>query len=73
MLTIAASLIAVLPTANAAVTFYTEYVYVAVSPNPVGVNQQVLLVLWTADLPPDIGETAGLVPGGRAAYYDVII
>jgi hypothetical protein len=73
MLTIAGTLIAVLPTANAAVTNYNTYVYVGASPNPVGVNQQVLLVMWTAQIPPDIGEQTGLIPGGRAAWYNVAI
>ena len=72
-LTIAASLVAVLPIANAAVTTYHTYVYCAASPSTIGVNQQVLLTWWTAQMPPDIGETAGTVPGGRAAWYNVIL
>jgi hypothetical protein len=73
MLTIAASLIAVLPTANAAINYYNSFVYVCTSPGIIGIDQQVLIVMWTAEMPPDIGETAGLVPGGRAAWYDVTI
>jgi hypothetical protein len=48
-----------------------SYVYCAVSPNIVGVGQRVLLVMWTADMPLDIGEIAGTAPGGRAAWYNV--
>jgi outer membrane protein assembly factor BamB len=59
-----------LPTINAEVTTTTSYIYCSVSNRIIGVNQQQLLVLWTADMPPDIGEQAGLVPGGRAAWYD---
>jgi len=75
MLTIAASLITYLPTANAAEYYYTTYVYCFVGPNPVGVGQRTLLVMWTADIPPDIGEIAGEVasPTGRAAWYNVQI
>jgi hypothetical protein len=68
MLSITGSFV-LLPPVNAAITYHTSYIYVEVAPNLVGVGQQVLLVLWPADLPPDIGEQAGLVPGGRAAYY----
>ena len=32
-----------------------------------------LLLTWTADIPPDIGEQDGLIPGGRAAWYDITI
>jgi hypothetical protein len=71
VLTIAISLITFLPTVNAAVTNYTSYVYCSVGNSVIGVGQQVLLVMWTADIPPDIGEIAGTVPGGRAAWYNV--
>ena len=67
MLTIAASLVA-LPTVNAAVNYYTSQVYVSVSRDVIGVGQQMLLVMWTADIPPDIGEQA---IGGRAVWYNV--
>jgi hypothetical protein len=74
VLTIAFTLVA-LPTVNAAVNYYTEYVYVSIAPNLVGVNQQVLLVWWAADVPPDIGEAAGLVssPSGRAGWAGVTL
>jgi len=71
MLTFAATLVTFLPTVNAAVNYYTSYVYCSVGNSVIGVNQQVLLVMWTADLPPDIGEIAGTVPGGRARWYNV--
>jgi hypothetical protein len=70
VLTIAISL-TFLPTVNAEVINYTSYVYCSVSPNVIGVGQQMLLVMWTAEMPPDIGEIAGTAPGGRAAWYDV--
>ena len=71
ILTIAATLIIGLPFVNAAVTNYNTYVYCSVGNSVIGVNQQVLLILWTADMPPDIGEIAGTASGGRAAWYDV--
>ncbi len=52
------------PTAKAATTniiYYQEYAYASVSPLLVGVGQSVLLVGWTADTVPDVGETAELV------------
>ena len=57
-------------TVNAAVTTYNSYIYVSASPKVVGVGQSMLLVAWTADIPPDIGETAGTVPSpnGRAGW-----
>jgi hypothetical protein len=71
MLTIG-TLIAVFPTANAAVVTYHTYCYISISPGDViGVNQQMLLVFWTAQMPPDIGEIATL--GGRATWKDVAI
>jgi len=50
---------------------YTSFVYAAVAQEVVGLGQSNLLVMWTADMPHDIGEIAGTVPGGRAAWYDV--
>jgi hypothetical protein len=66
-LTIAISSVALFPTANAVDT-YVSAVYVSVSPDVIGVNQQVLLVMWTADMPPDVGEIA---TGGRAHWSNV--
>ena len=74
ILTIAASLVA-LPVANAREYYYNSYVYVASNVKLLGVGQQVVIVMWTADMPPDIGEIAGEVdsPTGRAAWYNVQI
>ena len=52
--------------ANAATYTYHSWVYCAVSPNVVGVGQPTLLQWWTADMPPDIGEQQGHIPGDRA-------
>ena len=71
MLTITVTLISISPTANATEYYYQSYVYCAVTPDRVGVNQEVVLVMWTADMPPDIGEIVGDAPGGRAAWYNV--
>jgi len=70
MLTIAASSMP-LPTVNAAVTYYHSLVYVASSRDVIGVGQELLLVMWTADMPPDIGEQTGQIAGIRAAWYDI--
>jgi hypothetical protein len=63
----------ILPTANAATVNYTSYVYVGTSAGAagVGVGQNMLLVAWTADMPPDTGEISGVVtsPTGRAGWY----
>ena len=63
ILSIAAAFV---PSANALyptlVTNHFSYVYCSVSGNVIGIGQQILLVQWTADLPPDIGETDGVVP-----------
>ena len=50
MLSIADSLVS-LPTVNAAVNNYTTFIYVSTSADVVGVGQQILLVMWTADIP----------------------
>jgi hypothetical protein len=67
VLTVAISLVTFLPTAKAVDT-YKSAVYVSVSPNVIGVGQEVLLVMWTADIPPDVGEIA---TGGRASWSNV--
>ena len=73
MITIAISSVAIFPQVNAAapvVTTTRSFLYVGVSPNVVGVGQSVIIVTWTADLPPDVGETNGTVasPNGRTAW-----
>ena len=69
LLTITAPLVALSPV-DAAVTTYNSYIFGSASPKLVGIGQSILLVGWTADLPPDIGETAGTVssPNGRAGW-----
>ena len=61
-----------LPAANAATVNYYSYVYVAdgAGPRGIGIGETILLVAWTADMPPDTGETSGVVssPTGRAGW-----
>jgi hypothetical protein len=73
LLTIAVTLVA-LPSINAqTIKHYHSYIYVSASHTVIGVNQEVLIVTWTADIPPDVGEAEGLVSGGRQAWYDIKI
>ena len=69
--------IVTLPSASAATRNFYSYVYVAdgAGPRGVGVGEMVLLVAWTADMPPETGETSGLVssPTGRAGWYGMQI
>jgi hypothetical protein len=60
MLTIAITLIA-LPLTNAHTPAWTipTYAYLAVSPNPVGVGQQVFLVMWIDKVPPTAAGNGG--------------
>src|SRR5665647_975224 len=57
---------AFVPSANALyptlVTNHFSYIYCSVGGDVVGTGQQLLLVYWTADIPPDVGEIDGLVP-----------
>lgn len=48
---------------------YPQFVYVAVAPNPVGVGQQVTIVVWPAEIPPTtpLDYTLGSV-GNRQAW-----
>jgi hypothetical protein len=69
-LLVAATLVTFLPTAKAAESNYYSYVYCAVSPDVVGVGQEVIFQWWTSDMPPDIGEIV-TAAGERAAWYDV--
>jgi hypothetical protein len=52
------------------VTTHYSFTYVSVGSNVVGVGQSILLVLWTADMPPDIGETNAIIASSenRAAW-----
>ncbi len=78
MLTMAISMFAILPQDKAQtvpVTNTRSYIYVGASPITVGVGQPVIIVTWTADMPPDVGETAGTIasPNGRAAWNNPAI
>jgi len=76
MLTIAVSIIA-LPMANAVTNTYTTWLYVGTSAGTrgIGVGETVLLVSWTAEMPPDIGERVGVVasPTSRAGWHGMQI
>jgi len=65
--------LAALPAADAATRNFYSYVYVSTSAGPrgVGVSEQMLLVAWTQEMPPDTGEILGVVssPTGRAGWY----
>ncbi len=65
------------PTTNAAVSAIYSYIYVTTSlgDQPGHVGQYFLLVAWTRDMPPDIGETTGAIasPSGRAGWYGMTI
>ncbi len=78
VLMITSAFIVIAPTVGAATTTtYHTWLYVATSAQaqPVGVGQQMLIVSWTADMPPDIGEQSGAVsaPNGRAGWYGMQI
>jgi hypothetical protein len=77
MATIAVSLLSVLPNAKAQVEEETwrSFVYVGVTPGIIGVNQEVIIVAWTRDMPPEMGEELGLLdsPSGRAGWYDMTV
>jgi hypothetical protein len=72
MITMVASSILIFAPAVEAQTVqkYPTFLYAAIAPNPVGKGQPVTFVTWTAEIPPDIGETAGTVssPSGRAGW-----
>ena len=52
---------------------YPEWIFTAAAPDPVGVGQPVMIVSWTLHMPPDIGESAGLVAGGRASWKGLTV
>ncbi|MCW4029684.1 MAG: PQQ-like beta-propeller repeat protein [Candidatus Bathyarchaeota archaeon] len=66
---------AIIPSASAATytVSHTSYVYCSVSSSLIGVGQDQLLVYWTADMPPDTGETEGVISGAfnRATWSGV--
>ena len=49
-LTLTATLITCLPSANAATI--ATFAYISVAPNPIGVNQTALVTFWTSNVPP---------------------
>ena len=65
------------PTTDAAVSAIYSYIYVMSSTGdqPGHVGQSMLLVAWTKDMPPDIGETIQNVasPTGRAGWQGMTI
>ena len=73
MLSIAASFNVILPQVSAQTI--RSFIYVGVSPNIVGVGQEVIIVTWTSDLPPDVGEQNLVIssPNGRAAWNNPAI
>jgi len=69
MLTIVASMV-VLPTGNAQLLMYRpQFIFAAVSPDPVGIGQPVLIVTWTSEMamPADNDPESG-APGGRECW-----
>jgi hypothetical protein len=47
----------------------TSYIYICTTPK-IGVNQQMFMVYWTQDMPPDVGET---IAGTRAYWSGVTV
>ena len=80
-ISIFASAVMAFPIANAqTVNRYYTWLYVGTSAGgggvgPIGVGQDMLLVAWTKEMPPDIGETADVVasPTGRSGWYGMQI
>ena len=50
-----------------------SYVYCSVASNVIGVGQDQIFAYWTADMPPDTGETDAVLSGafGRAMWSGV--
>jgi outer membrane protein assembly factor BamB len=75
ILTFAVAIVA--PVANAENVYFYTWVYVATSAGTrgVGVGETILLVSWTAEMPPDQGEATHVVnsPTGRAGWYGMQI
>ncbi len=71
---VVSTLAAIVPSVNAqTLQNYPTFVFVGASPDPVGLGQTVTIVTWTAEMPPDVGETAGTVAGGRAAWEGITV
>jgi len=62
-------------TYNLPADYWRSFIYIGASPNPVGVGQEAVIVIWTADMPPDIGEQSGAAssPTGRAGWADMYV
>ena len=60
---------------SANVSYNTTYLFVGVSEKTIGVGQQLLLVYWTSNIPPDIGEINNKVssPTTRAGWDGVTL
>jgi hypothetical protein len=56
---------------DAAVNTYRSYPYVSVGMSTIGLGQNELIVMWTADMPVDIGEALAMTD--RAGWYNVQI
>ncbi len=52
---------------------HKTFMYCSVGSSLLGLGQNQILVYWTADLPPDVGETDGVISGAfnRASWKDV--
>jgi hypothetical protein len=65
------------PTVDATTRYFHTWVYVATSApaSGTGVGEQMLIVAWTAEMPPDTGEISHVVdsPTGRAGWYGMQI
>jgi hypothetical protein len=75
MLTIAASIVAVLPVkAEIGTDTVPSFLYISVAPDPVGVGQSVGIVFWTKHIPPPTWEDPSLgAPGGRECWLGVTL
>ncbi len=76
LLTVSMAAITIASAATAYIPVVTEhhsYMYCSVGSSVIGVGQQNILVYWTADIPPDIGETDAVLsaPLNRAYWAGV--
>ena len=57
------------------ITTYGSHIYVSLSPHTIGLGQYTNIVIWTAEMPPDIGEQSGAVasPTGRAGWTGITV
>jgi outer membrane protein assembly factor BamB len=75
VLTMAAAFITCLPAVTAQNEHYVDsYMYIVARPNPVGVNQTVLILYWHDKEPPGTPEDASYgTEGGRAAWVGTTV